>query len=75
MSYWDINFKGVDIKVEYEWEPEEKEVLYYSDSSGYPGCPEHFAIISITHKGADITELCEVHFEAIEEAIRDDSQE
>jgi len=72
MGNWTLNFKGVDIKVDYEYEPPEDMVLYYGDGSGYPGSPEMFNILEVTHKGADITELCEVHFEAIKDAIRDE---
>ena len=35
-----INYKGIDFDVEYDYQPYEKQVLYYPDGSGYPGCPE-----------------------------------
>lgn len=69
-----LNFLGVDIEIEYYYQPAEKPVMYYSDGSGYPGCSEEFEIIKIKHKGEDITDLCEVHFQKIEEQLRDDAE-
>jgi len=48
-----IKYRGIDFVVNYEHEPEEKEVRYYSDGSGYPGYPEIYEIESITHKDTD----------------------
>lgn len=67
-----INYCGVDFEVQYDYYPEEKEVRYYADGSGYPGCPESFEFISITIGGVDVMELCEEHdlFEKLEDKIR-----
>jgi hypothetical protein len=70
-----VNFKGLDLDVEYDYQPEEKEVRYYSDGSGYPGCAEEFCITKVSFKGEDITDLCEVHFDGIEENIRNSQRD
>jgi len=69
MSYLTITFKGVDFEVEFDYQPEEAEVRYYSDGSGYPGCAEEIDIIEVTHKGEDVTEILEVYFEELEAEI------
>jgi hypothetical protein len=70
-----LNFMGVEIDVEYDYQPEEKMVMFYADGSGYPGCAEQFEITKVSHLGEDITDLCEVYFDKIEQAIRDNSHE
>jgi hypothetical protein len=69
MSQMTLNFSGVDLRIDYDYRPAEKEVRYYSDGSGYPGCPESLEINAVMHKDEDITELCEPLLEKIEEAI------
>ena len=79
MSKHRLEFKGVDIEVEYDYQPEERMVMYYPDGSGYPGCAESFDItkVSLVHGSTriDVTELCEGMFEKIEMAIREDQSE
>lgn len=74
-----IIFRGKDLRVEYDYQPEEKAVMYYSDGSGYPGCAESFEITKVTLiEGAariDVTELCEAHFDAIEQQIIDEASD
>lgn len=52
-----IIIEEVELEIEFDYQPEEKEVRYYSDGSGYPGCPESIEINYIGHKGEDIYEL------------------
>lgn len=72
MSKTTINFKEVDFDVEYDHQPAEKAVMYYSDGSGYPGCPESLEVTSITHQGTDFSELMYDYMEEIEELILDE---
>ena len=66
-----IEFKGVEFEVGFDYQPYEAEVRYYSDGSGYPGCPESADVCQITHKGTCFYELMEDHFEDIEILILD----
>jgi len=79
MSAAYINFKGVELRVEYDYQPEEKEVRYYSDGSGYPGCPESFEITAIylVHgkEKIDVMELCEAYYDEIPEAIKNSAND
>lgn len=52
-----INIKGKEFDVYFDYQPEEKEVRYYSDGSGYPGCPAEYQIKAIEYKGEDWTEF------------------
>ena len=54
-----FTYYGIDFDVEFNYSPEEPEVTYYRDGSGYPGCPSEFEIITIFHKGADFKNLLE----------------
>jgi len=80
MSYTTINFRGVELDIKFDYQPEEPMVRYYSDGSGYPGCGAEMNIESITHKGTDMWDLVEVHIkeienEALESYIEDNQPE
>jgi len=65
-----ITYKGIEFEVEYDYQPEEPMVRYYSDGSGYPGCAECIdGISSITHKGTDFLDFFEDEIEEIENVI------
>lgn len=36
-----------DFEINYDYQPEEAMVMYYSDGSGYPGCPASVSINSV----------------------------
>ena len=36
-----------DVEINYDYQPEEAMVMYYSDGSGYPGCPASVSINSV----------------------------
>lgn len=55
VSTMPIIFKGLDLLVHYEYEPEEP-AQHYGDAP-YPGAPEQLDVIEVHHKGEDITEL------------------
>lgn len=59
MSKMSIGFKELDIEVEYDYQPEEKEVRYYKDGSGYPGCAASLEVCNVWHEGVDITAFFE----------------
>lgn len=51
----EINYLGVLLTIEADYQPEEPEVKYYSDGTGYPGCSAEFEIHRIlTESGDDI---------------------
>jgi hypothetical protein len=52
-----IDINGIDFEVEFDFQPEEKEVRYYSDGSGYPGCPASIDNINVSFKGTDFTDF------------------
>lgn len=53
----EITFRGVKLRVEGTYEPEEPMVMYYPDGSGYPGSPSDFEIEAVFAGGVDISEL------------------
>lgn len=64
-----IQYKGVELDIEFYFSPSEPEVRYYADGSGYPGCSEEIELYSIKHCGEDVTELLEDQTEEIVEQI------
>jgi hypothetical protein len=72
MSVTQIEFRKKIFEVEYDYTPEEKQVTYYPDGSGYPGCAEQVEICKVTHNGEDFTDFIfesEQDCEEIEEMI------
>ena len=65
-SHIDVKYKGRVLEVYYDYQPEEKEVRYYSDGSGYPGCPEELEINQIIFNGRDITRLIDDQIDELE---------
>jgi hypothetical protein len=61
MSRTTVEYMWVEFDIEYDYQPAEKEVRYYSDGSGYPGCPESLEITDIRIGGVDVNELCNAH--------------
>ena len=61
MSSTSVNYHGVEFDIEYDYQPAEKEVRYYSDGSGYPGCAESLDVNDVRIGGVDVTELCDAH--------------
>ncbi len=56
MSVTQIEFRKKIFEVEYDYTPEEKQVTYYPDGSGYPGCAEQVDICKVTTpNGEDFT--------------------
>ena len=64
-----IEFRGVELEIAFDYQPEEAQVNYYSDGSGYPGCSAEVDLISAFHKGTDMTELLEDFTEELEDLI------
>lgn len=54
-----ITFKGVDLKVDFNYIPEEPMVMYYPDGSGHPGSAEEYEINEIIFQGVDVYEIYE----------------
>ena len=72
MSSTRIEFRGKIFEVEFDYTPEEKQVRYDSNGTGYPGCAEQVDICKVTHNGEDFTDFIfesEADCEAIEKMI------
>ena len=54
-----ITFLTLEIEVEFDYQPEEKQVRYYPDGSGYPGCDAKVEISNIYFKENDVTSFFE----------------
>lgn len=64
-----INFKGIEFDIEFDYQPEEKEVLYYADGSGHPGSSETLTIRDITHKETSFLNFLADEKDEIEEEL------
>lgn len=64
-----IEFRGVILDVELDYEPSEPMVMYYSDGSGYPGSPAEIGIISIKIENQDVYELLEDYLDEITDLL------
>lgn len=64
-----LNFRGVDLSVNFDFTPEEPMVMYYKDGSGYDGCPACVDIITVKIGETDVTELLDEHLDSIAERI------
>ena len=62
-----VNYKGVEMLVEFDYQPPEPMVMYYPDGSGYPGCDAHINITNIEIEDQDAWELIEAILNGIEE--------
>ena len=63
----DIEFNEVSFDVEFDYQPYEAPVMYYSDGSGHPGCAESMDICSVTYEGREMIELLDDDLDEIEE--------
>ena len=68
METIEITYKDVPLIVEYEYDPGEEMVMYYSDMSGYPGSAPYVNIINIFVGDVSIYEVFE-NIEQLEEFI------
>ena len=57
MSSITVIYRGVKFEVEYDYQPEEKQVRYDSNMEGYPGCPASIEINGINCGEVDFTEF------------------
>jgi hypothetical protein len=64
-----INYKGIEFDVHGTFAPAEKEVTYYSDGSGYPGCAASFEVEEIMFGGEDFWEILEDKIDEIEDLV------
>ena len=51
-----VTYRGIDFVVDFDYQPEERAVMYYPDGSGYPGYPPAIEINTIYHGDTDFTE-------------------
>lgn len=67
----DINiiYKGIEFQVEFDFQPEEPMVRYYSDGSGYPGCPAEAIINEISYNEECFFDILEDKFDEIQGLI------
>jgi hypothetical protein len=64
-----INYKGIEFDVHGIFTPEEKAVMYYSDGSGYSGCPASYEVHEIMFGGEDFWEILEDKISEIEDLV------
>ena len=65
-----INILGINFDVEFDYQPEEQSVTYYSDGSGYPGCGASIESINkIEYQGHDWYDVFEGKLNIVEDAI------
>jgi len=64
-----IDFKGIELDITFDYQPAEAAVNYYSDGSGYPGCPAEVTILDVSHKGECFSELLLDYIDELEELI------
>lgn len=71
MEIKDIEFKGVTLTVHYNYTPEEEQVSYYGDLSGYPGSGAEVEILNIFigNCDEDMVELLEDYLDEIAEKV------
>jgi hypothetical protein len=50
----EIAYYGIPLRIIGYYQPEEKEVLYYPDGSGHPGCSSSFDINEVYASDSDI---------------------
>lgn len=62
-----LDYKGVLLEIEYDYQPAEKAETGHE--AQYPGCGEEVEVCSINHKGTDMFELLEGECESIESEI------
>lgn len=63
-----IKYEEHTLDVYYDYQPEEPQVLYYRDGSGYPGCPEELDF-SVTSREEPDKGFDKYDMEKIEELI------
>ena len=65
-----MTYRGVDLDIEFDYQPYEPMVMYYKDGSGYPGADEDIeCIINIEHNGVCFLDLLEEQEPEIAECI------
>lgn len=64
-----LEFRGVDLAVEYRFIPGEKGVMYYGDMTGCPDEPDRIDVHEITFKGFDVYSLFRDRLDEIESQI------
>ena len=64
-----IEYRGVNIDVEFDYTPSEPMVMYYIDGSGHPGSSAEVYIESVKVGGVDVYDLLEDKIEEIEDLI------
>ena len=57
MNQKQVEFREKIFEVEYDYTPAEKEVTYYADGSGYPGCPAQVYINRVMYNGEDFSDF------------------
>lgn len=64
-----ITYRGVEMEVDFEYNPEEKEERYDHNMTGHPGSPESADVYEVRVNGGDISLLLDDQFDKIEERI------
>ncbi len=67
-----IYYDELELDVKFDYQPEEKAVMYYRDGSGYPGCAEEIDVYEIKHDGYDVTEYYRDDMDDIEDLLHEE---
>ena len=64
------NILGIDFDIDFDYQPEEPMVRYYSDGTGHPGCEASIENINkIEYEGFDWYDIFEGKLNIVEDAI------
>ena len=58
-----ITLRGVELDIEFMYEPGQKEIRYDSNGTGTQGYPESIEIVNIFHNGTDFNDLLREDFD------------
>ena len=67
-----IYYDELELDVKFNYQPEEKAVMYYPGGSGYPGCAEEISVYEIKHDGYDVTKYFQDEMDDIEEFLHEE---
>jgi hypothetical protein len=65
----EIDYKQIDLEVEFNYIPEEPMVMYHKDGSGDPGSASEAEILRVLIGDIDIYDLVEDQIEKIEQLV------
>ena len=64
-----MKIDNVVMDIDFDYQPEESQIMYDSNNEGYPGCNESIEINQVYIGGQDCTELLEPLMVRLEELV------